>query len=82
MNISLDVPLGKYREISDKEMKELNSLLEESTKTEEGSLPKTTNTVMRKVTPPPTKDKSFNRSKRNTEERPLKNERRNPRNPK
>ena len=82
MNISLDVPLGKYREISAKEMKELNSLLEESTKTEEGSLPKTTNPVTRKVTPPPTKDKSFNRSKKSTEERPLKNERRNPRNTK
>ena len=40
MNISLDVPLGKYREITESEMKELNQLITDSTKTEEGSLPK------------------------------------------
>lgn len=33
MNISLDVPVGKYREFTDSELKELNKLLEDSTKT-------------------------------------------------
>jgi len=33
MNIKLDVPLGKYRELSEKEMKGLNQLLSDSTKT-------------------------------------------------
>jgi 23S rRNA pseudouridine2604 synthase len=33
MNIKLDVPAGKYRELTPDEMKKLNSLLEESTKT-------------------------------------------------
>jgi len=33
MNIKLDVPTGKYRELTSSEMKELNSLLEDSTKT-------------------------------------------------
>lgn len=38
MNIPLDVPVGKYRELTPGELQELNSLLGESTKTEEGSL--------------------------------------------
>lgn len=33
MNIELDVPVGKYRELSDVEMEELNKLLKDSTKT-------------------------------------------------
>jgi len=33
MNIKLDVPVGTYRELTIEELKELNSLLEESTKT-------------------------------------------------
>ena len=37
MNIKLDVPLGKWRYLKDKEMKELNRLLEDSIKTEEAS---------------------------------------------
>jgi len=81
MNLSLDVPVGKYREITASEMNELNRLLSESTKTEEGSLPKTPNRVY-KTTPPPTRDKSNNRNRKPAEERPLRNERRNPRNTK
>ncbi len=38
MNIPLDVPVGQYRKITAEEMAELNRLLSESTKTEEGSL--------------------------------------------
>ena len=37
MNIKLDIPVGKYRELSKEEMKELNSLLQSSTKTHKQS---------------------------------------------
>ena len=75
INISLDVPVGKYREITKAEMNELNRLIGDSTKTEEGSFPKST--VNKK--PEPTKDrKDF--KKKFLEQRPLRNERRNTRN--
>lgn len=35
INITLDIPLGKYRKLSDKEMNELNRLISDSSKTEE-----------------------------------------------
>lgn len=77
MNISLDVPVGKYREITTAEMNELNRLIGESTKTEEGSLPKPDKPLVNK-NPAPTKDrKDF--KKKFTEQRPLRNERRNTR---
>lgn len=78
INISLDVPVGKYRKITKAEMDELNRLIGESTKTEEGSLPKTEKTMVNK-NPAPTKDrKDF--KKKIVEQRPLRNERRNTRN--
>ncbi len=40
MNIPLDVPVGKYRQLTPEELLELNQLLGESTKTEEGSITK------------------------------------------
>lgn len=40
INISLDVPLGRYRDLTDDEIKELNTLIAPSSKTEEASLPK------------------------------------------
>lgn len=40
INISLDVPIGKYRELTDDEITSLNKLIEPSSKTEEASLPK------------------------------------------
>lgn len=40
INILLDVPLGRYRELTAAEIKELNTLVEPSGKTEEASLPK------------------------------------------
>lgn len=40
INISLDVPVGRYRELTSAEIKELNQLIEPSSKTEEASLPK------------------------------------------
>lgn len=42
INISLDIPLGRYRELTDAEIKQLNQLIEPSSKTEEASLPKVT----------------------------------------
>ncbi|MCF6141487.1 23S rRNA pseudouridine(2604) synthase RluF [Flavobacterium sp. K77] len=40
INISLDVPVGRYRDLTDAEIKELSALIEPSSKTEEASLPK------------------------------------------
>jgi len=40
INISLDVPVGRYRDLTDDEIKELNQLIEPSSKTEEASLPR------------------------------------------
>ncbi|WP_298394905.1 23S rRNA pseudouridine(2604) synthase RluF [Flavobacterium sp.] len=42
INISLDVPLGRYRELTEAEITQLNQLIEPSSKTEEASLPKVT----------------------------------------
>ena len=77
MNISLDVPGGKYRDITKAEMDELNRLIGESTKTEEGSLPKPDKPLVNK-NPAPTKDRKDFKKKFN-EQRPLRNERRNTR---
>lgn len=40
INISLDIPVGKYRDLTDDEILQLNQLIEPSSKTEEASLPK------------------------------------------
>ena len=37
MNIKLDVPYGKHRELTKAEMQELNALIGDSSKTEEAS---------------------------------------------
>lgn len=42
INISLDLPVGRYRDLTEAEIKELNQLIEPSSKTEEASLPKAT----------------------------------------
>jgi 23S rRNA pseudouridine2604 synthase len=47
INISLDVPVGRYRDLTDEEIKELNTLIEPSSKTEEASLPKAQSTSTR-----------------------------------
>lgn len=39
INISLDVPLGRFRDLTEAEIKELNTLIAPSSKTEEASLP-------------------------------------------
>ncbi|TDO77538.1 23S rRNA pseudouridine2604 synthase [Flavobacterium chryseum] len=45
INISLDIPVGRYRDLTDAEIKELNHLIEPSSKTEEASLPKVETTA-------------------------------------
>lgn len=60
INISLDIPVGRYRELTDKEIKDMNQLIEPSSKTEEASLPKPEprqpqQRVIRKI-PPRNKD--------------------------
>lgn len=40
INISLDIPVGRYRDLTVDEIKQLNKLIEPSSKTEEASLPK------------------------------------------
>jgi 23S rRNA pseudouridine2604 synthase len=40
INISLDIPVGRYRNLTDGEIKTLNELIAPSSKTEEASLPK------------------------------------------
>lgn len=40
INISLDLPVGRYRDLTDAEIMELNQLIEPSSKTEEASLPR------------------------------------------
>ena len=40
INIKLDIPVGRYRELTNEEITELNQLIEPSSKTEEASLPK------------------------------------------
>jgi 23S rRNA pseudouridine2604 synthase len=42
INISLDIHVGRYRNLTDVEVAELNTLIEPSSKTEEASFPKTT----------------------------------------
>lgn len=56
INISLDVQVGRYRDLTDAEIKELNQLIEPSSKTEEASLPKVetqrpTQRVIRRIPP-------------------------------
>jgi 23S rRNA pseudouridine2604 synthase len=48
INISLDIPLGRYRNLTDAEIMELNQLIEPSSKTEEASLPKPISTTTEK----------------------------------
>lgn len=40
INIKLDIPLGRYRDLTPQEIKDLNQLIAPSSKTEEASLPK------------------------------------------
>lgn len=48
INISLDLPQGRWRDLTDAEIVELNQLIEPSSKTEEASLPKVEKNVIQK----------------------------------
>lgn len=48
INISLDVHVGRYRDLTDEEIKQLNKLIEPSSKTEEASLSKSSQTRSQK----------------------------------
>lgn|SRR5690554_1299603 len=74
VNISLDVPVGSYRHVTKAEMLELNRLIGDSTKTEEGSLPK--ESFKPAVSRPQSEKKRSDFKKKFPEQRPLKNERR------
>ncbi|MTG98686.1 MULTISPECIES: 23S rRNA pseudouridine(2604) synthase RluF [Myroides] len=88
INISLDVPVGKYREITKSELDELNRLIEPSIKTEEASLveqqesqqsirKRMQNTTSRESSQENRPRKNFDREKNNSKNKgiKLKNER-------
>ena len=49
INITLDIPVGRYRDLTDDEIKQLNKLIEPSSKTEEASWPKLNQAGSRKL---------------------------------
>ena len=51
INISLDVPVGRYRALTTEEFTQLNQLIEPSSKTEEASLPKIVSKTTQNKTP-------------------------------
>ncbi|CAM4019671.1 23S rRNA pseudouridine(2604) synthase RluF [Flavobacterium antarcticum] len=51
INISLDIPLGRYRELTDEEFTQMNELIAPSIMTEEASLPKIVSEETRNKTP-------------------------------
>lgn len=66
INISLDVPVGRYRNLTEEEFNKLNQLIAPSIMTEEASLPKTPLLTPKNKTPwrkeaPTTATKSFGR---------------------
>jgi len=68
INISLDVPVGRYRELTPAEIKDLNKLIEPSSKTEEASLPK--NTVSQKTEDSTGKPRDTRNNPRNFGQKP------------
>lgn len=66
INISLDIPVGRYRDLTDEEFIKMNELIAPSIMTEEASLPKTPLITPKSKTPwrkeaPTTATKSFGR---------------------
>lgn len=49
INITLDIPVGRFRDLTDNEIKQLNKLIEPSSKTEEASWPKLNQAGSRKL---------------------------------
>ena len=70
MNISLDVPVGQYRHLTEKELSDLDKLTGASTKTEEASLPKKTSSVSKSSEPLPKNKKSFQKNNKGFKKNP------------
>lgn len=51
INITLDIPVGRYRNLTDTEITELNQLIAPSSKTEEASFPKFDKTIQKNSSP-------------------------------
>lgn len=66
MNIQLDTPIGKYRDLTSKELSDLIDLTEESTKTEDASLPSSKPSLKKK--------ESSTKEDKNSEKRPAQKE--------
>ena len=62
MNISLDVPIGQYRHLTEKELADLDKLTGESTKTEEASLLKESTSPKKSSEKPAGKKKGFQKT--------------------
>lgn len=85
MNIKLDVPVGEYREFTEKELKTLHLLLEDSTKIHEAKIAKDSpSRSSRPVKEAPTKDRAkpkdqpsreSSKGERPNRERPIRNRR-------
>ncbi|MGB2684139.1 MAG: hypothetical protein WBC43_03905, partial [Olleya sp.] len=85
MNIKLDVPVGEYREFTEKELKTLHLLLEDSTKIHEAKIAKDSpSRSNRPVKDTPTKDRAkpkdqpsreSSKGERPNRERPIRNRR-------
>tara|TARA_R110000751_G_scaffold64157_1_gene131891 strand:+ start:27029 stop:27922 length:894 start_codon:yes stop_codon:yes gene_type:complete len=85
MNIKLDVPVGEYREFTEKELKTLHLLLEDSTKIHEAKTAKDSpSRASRPVKEAPTKDRAkpkdqpsreLSKGERPNRERPIRNRR-------
>ncbi|CAL67744.1 23S rRNA pseudouridine(2604) synthase RluF [Christiangramia forsetii] len=58
MNVSLDIPVGEWRDLTSEELKTINNLTDESTKTEEGSLTSTAKKANLRTGKRPRKPKS------------------------
>ncbi|MCG9970190.1 23S rRNA pseudouridine(2604) synthase RluF [Christiangramia crocea] len=58
MNVELDIPVGKWRDLTREELKTINELLGESTKTEEGSVIETSGNQKPRKSKRPRKHKS------------------------
>lgn len=70
MNISLDVPVGQYRHLTEKELADLDKLTGESTKTEEASLVKESTSPKKSSEKPAQKKKEFQKKEGSFKKKP------------
>lgn len=70
MNISLDVPVGQFRNLTEKELSDLDKLTGASTKTEEASLPKKTSSASKSSEALQKKKDSFRKNTKDFKKNP------------